>query len=167
MLLHTIIRPSIRQTTTALCGLILSLCLSSVQALTLTDYKPGDWQALIASAGKSPLIVHFWGFTCGPCLEELPRWGAFLEKNPALKTIFIEVDQVPESASLKALHDAHLDLADLRVSTAYFDEYMRYEIDPKWMGELPLTLLISPQGEVKRLRGTVDFADLRKWLNTQ
>jgi hypothetical protein len=48
-----------------------------------------------------------------------------------------------------------------------FDEYMRYEIDPKWLGELPITMLVNAKGEARRVRGVIDFAQLRAWLKAQ
>ena len=145
---------------------VLSLLLCPVpgHALDIHPYNPGDWQTLVSSRNQQPMIVHFWGFTCGPCLEELPRWGKFVGQHPTLNTVFIEVDQIPAAMALQALTEAQLTQAVHRSSTAYFDEYMRYEIDPKWMGELPLTLLISPSGEVKRLRGAADFTVIDTWL---
>ena len=110
------------------------------------------------------MVVHLWGFTCAPCLEELPRWGEFVAQFPHLKTVFIQVDDVPPEISIQTLTDAGLDRADNRTSVTIFDEYMRFEIDPRWRGELPLTLLVSPNGETKRLRGTVDFKVIQQWL---
>jgi thiol-disulfide isomerase/thioredoxin len=144
-----------------MCGCIVS---ANTQATELKTYQPGDWKILLKSSDKKPIIVHFWGFSCTPCLEELPRWGEFVSQFPDLKTVFIQVDDVPPELSIQTLTDAGLARADNRTSTAIFDEYMRFEIDPRWRGELPLTLLISPNGDVKRLRGTVDFKVIQQWL---
>jgi thiol-disulfide isomerase/thioredoxin len=158
-----------KQLLTACLGTTLSLLpgLAPAHALNISPYNPGDWQSLVNSRNQQAMIVHFWGFTCAPCLEELPRWGKFVGQHPEVNTVFIEVDQIPEAIAEQALTHAQLAQAVHRSSTAYFDEYMRYEIDPKWMGELPLTLLISANGEVRRLRGTVDFTVLGKWLKSQ
>jgi len=133
----------------------------------LTSYAPGDWKKILQAGAGKPQIVHFWGYTCGPCLEELPRWGDFLHESSALKAIFIEVDQVPHATASQALTLAGLAKADNRASTAVFDEYMRYEIDPKWLGELPITMLVNAKGEARRVRGVIDFAQLRAWLKAQ
>ena len=134
---------------------------------SLASYGPGDWKKILQAGAGKPQLVHFWGYTCGPCLEELPRWGDFLKESSALKTIFIEVDQVPHATALQALTLAGLAQADNRASTAVFDEYMRYEIDPKWLGELPITVLVNAKGEARRVRGVIDFAQLRAWLQAQ
>lgn len=141
-------------------------CLISThaQATELKNYQSGDWQILLKNGANKPMIVHFWGFSCAPCLDELPRWGEFIAQFPDLKTVLIQVDDVPPELTIQTLTDASLTRADNRTSTVIFDEYMRFEIDPRWRGELPLTLLISPRGDVKRLRGTVDFKVLQHWL---
>ena len=133
----------------------------------LALYQPGDWKKIIDAGRGKPQIVHFWGFTCGPCLEELPRWGAFLKEFSGLKTVFIEVDQVPQATAGQALAQADLEQRDNRASAAIFDEYLRHEIDPKWQGELPITMLISAKGEVRRIRGAVNFELIRTWLKAQ
>lgn len=146
--------------------LVIAGCLWSMgsSAADLKTYQPGDWKPLIESRANQPMIVHFWGFTCSPCLEELPRWGEFVKQFPKLKTVFIEVDQIPPEITIQTLNDANLTQADNRSSATVFDEYMRYEIDQRWRGELPFTLLVSPKGEVKRLRGTADFKVIKQWL---
>ena len=133
----------------------------------LALYQPGDWKKIIDAGRGKPQIVHFWGFTCGPCLEELPRWGEFLKEFSSVKTVFIEVDQVPQATAAQALSQAGLEQRDNRASAAVFDEYLRYEIDPKWQGELPITMLVNAKGEVKRVRGAVNFEQIRAWLQAQ
>jgi len=130
-------------------------------------YQPGDWKKILTDGRGKPQIVHFWGFTCGPCLEELPRWGAFLKDFAKLKTVFIEVDQVPLATAAQALAQAGLERRDNRASAAVFDEYLRYEIDPKWLGELPITMLVNAKGDVRRIRGAVNFEQVRAWLQAQ
>jgi thiol-disulfide isomerase/thioredoxin len=137
---------------------------ANLYATELKTYQAGEWNALLKSSNKKPIVVHLWGFTCAPCLDELPRWGEFVAQFPSLKTIFLQVDDVPPELTIQTLTDARLELADNLTSATIFDEYMRYEIDPRWRGELPLTLLISPNGDVKRLRGTVDFKVIQQWL---
>lgn len=129
----------------------------------LQPYEPGQWQSVLASRQGQPLLVHFWGFSCPPCVEELPAWGEFVRAHPRLKAVFIEVDPVPEEMTRATLAAAGLDGADHRANTAHFDEYFRYEIDPKWFGELPVTLLIDAKGKVRKLRGTADFAVIGRW----
>ena len=129
----------------------------------LIPYETGQWHSLLAGGQGKPLLVHFWGFSCPPCIEELPAWADFMRAHPGLNAVFIEVDQVPEEMTRSTLTSARLIDADNRANVAYFDEYFRYEIDPQWFGELPITLLIDANGKARKLRGTANFAAIDRW----
>ena len=150
-------------------AMALTLCTMAMLAAAqpagagLLPYETGQWHSLLASGQGKPLLVHFWGFSCPPCIEELPAWADFVRAHPGLNAVFIEVDQVPEEMTRRALTDERLIDADNRANVAYFDEYFRYEIDPQWFGELPITLLIDAKGKVRKLRGTADFAAIDRW----
>lgn len=129
----------------------------------LLPYETGQWQSLLARGKGRPLLVHFWGFSCPPCIEELPAWSNFVHSHPGLNAVFIEVDPMAEEMTRSTLASARLIDADNRANVAYFDEYFRYEIDPQWFGELPITLLIDAKGKVRKLRGTADFDAINRW----
>jgi hypothetical protein len=48
-----------------------------------------------------------------------------------------------------------------------FLERLRYEIDPKWAGELPMTLLIARDGTTRVIVGPADLANVRAWIAAQ
>ena len=154
---------TLRKLASAFC--LLVLLDGNTFAKPITPYRSGDWAKLIQQTKGRPAIIHIWGFSCGPCVAELPAWGRFAQAQPKLKLILLEVDQVPEDMTAKTLIDAKLSEADNHVSVDYFDEYMRYEIDPKWQGELPITLLIDAQGNTRKLRGSVDFKIVNDWVS--
>lgn len=135
-------------------------------AVKLIPYQQGDWKKLLIQNQGRAFIAHFWGLTCGPCVEELPAWGVFSQRNQAVPLIMIEVEQVPEKMTRQMLDDSGLSLADHRVLVDTFDEYVRAEVDSKWMGELPFTLLVDSRGKVTRLRGKVNFEIVQKWLTS-
>ena len=153
----------------ARCAVASTLCAMAMLAVAppagaeLLPYETGQWHSLLDGGRGKPLLVHFWGFSCPPCIEELPAWADFVRAQPNLNAVFIEVDQVPEDMTRRALTDARLIDANNRANVAYFDEYFRYEIDPQWFGELPITLLIDAKGKVRKLRGTADFAAIDRW----
>ena len=133
----------------------------------LLPYAPGQWQTLLDSRQGKPLLVHFWGFSCPPCIDELPAWADFVRAHPSQNAVFIEVDPMAEEMTRSTLTSARLIDADNRANVTYFDEYFRYEIDPQWFGELPVTLLIDANGKVRKLRGTADFAAIDRWAAGQ
>ena len=140
-----------------------ALAAGSARAAELTPYNLGDWARIQqANAGK-PYVVHFWGMTCGPCVDELPQWSDYLKRHSDLHVVFVEVDEVPAPVVTRVMHDAGLDRADQRALSVSFDEYVRHEIDPRWMGELPATMLVDRAGHAQRIMGAMDFGQLQAW----
>jgi thiol-disulfide isomerase/thioredoxin len=116
-------------------------------------------------AGK-PLVVHIWGMTCGPCLGELPKWGALRRAHPEMNLVLIQADASPVEASEKALKEAGLSGAESWGVSSEMDEYLRASIDPKWIGDMPRTLMVSANGDVVRMRGVADLSAVRRWLES-
>ena len=114
-------------------------------------------------AGK-PLVVHIWGMTCGPCLGELPKWGELQRAHPGMNLVLIQADQSPAEATVKTLKEAGLSKVESWSAAAELDEYLRASIDPKWLGDMPRTLMVSADGQTERLRGVADLAQVRRWL---
>ena len=137
----------------------------SAEAISLDLYQLGDWSRITASRGNEPLIVHFWGVTCGPCMSEMPRWGQFANANHA-NVVFIQVDDAPK-ANVKNLA-THLQIDKLKnyYSNTQFDERMRYEVNHQWQGETPYTVLIEKNGDQSVFSGTADFKKLETWLKS-
>jgi hypothetical protein len=48
-----------------------------------------------------------------------------------------------------------------------FDERLRYDIDPKWHGETPTTIIIDKNGKATRKTGLADFQMLQNALKAK
>ena len=119
-----------------------------------------------AAHGGHPLVVHLWGLTCGPCLDELPRWGALLRQRPGTALVLIQADATPPGAADVLLRRAGLARAERWAVAEEMDEFMRAGIDPSWSGELPRTLLFGAQGAPSvAIRGVADLREVRRWLD--
>jgi hypothetical protein len=111
----------------------------------------------------TPLVVHFWGVTCGPCLSEMPQWGRFVSDNQGYKVVFVQVDDVSTGIMSQLLVKARLGQAVNYKLTTPFDEFMRYEVDAQWRGETPFTIMVNASGQQTQLNGLVNFGKLKKW----
>lgn len=140
------------------------LKLRAAHATTLQSYQPGSWPELLQQYKDKPWIAHFWGVSCAPCIHELPQWSNVLKRYPDMPVVFIQTDPVPEKVTLHHLEMAGLDKVMSRVASSTFDEYTRYEVDPKWMGELPATFLIDKRGRQKHLRGSNQIEQIERWI---
>lgn len=128
-------------------------------------FEPQTFTQILAAAGDRPLIVHLWGLTCAPCIEELPRWAEFVRSRSGADTAFIQVDPMPVDRVESMLLRAGLAHARHWSASARMDERWRYRIDPDWNGELPRNLLIADGQRRKAISGRVDFGELRSWLS--
>jgi len=130
----------------------------------LKPYQGGDWSSLVKTANSTPVAIHFWGVTCPACVKEMPLWGSFLKTHQNAKVIFIQVDDVAPESMQKMLNKAGLEKANNYYVVGPFDERLRYEIDPKWHGETPTTILIDKNGRATRKTGLMNFQQLQSSL---
>ena len=151
--------------------LILLLLLLSFPALAEgpQPFGRGSWQELRQEHAGRPMIVHFWGVTCGPCLAELPRWGEFIREKPGVAVVMVSADPVVVERSTVAgvLAKAGCAAAESWMFADPFTERLTYEVDPNWAGELPYTLLVRADGSVTTILGEVLFSELRVWADQQ
>jgi len=62
------------------------------------------------------------------------------------------------------LRQANLGNANNYYVTSGPDERLRYEIDPKWRGETPITIFIDKAGKTETTVGSVNFQSVKAWF---
>jgi len=132
----------------------------------LYPYEQGGWKKLLDTWGNKPLVVHFWGVTCGPCLTEMSQWGQLVRgvNRGDGPVVFVQVDQVSKEITANLAKKMHIDKAPNYFVRSPFDEFFRFEIDPKWTGEIPYTVTIDRNGLQKSYAGPTEFKSLGAWL---
>ena len=150
----------------------LALFATVVSAATegeLHPFKRGSWQEIRRAHTAQPIVVHFWGLTCGPCRVEMPKWGRLLQERPDLKLIVVDADLVPNTAGAvsETLAKTGLSGAENWIFADDFTERLRFEVDRRWRGEIPMTLLIARDGKTTTIEGAADPAQVRPWLDAQ
>lgn len=148
----------------AIAIMLLECHFAYAEPMHMKPYQQGDWSSIIKSANGEPMAIHFWGVTCPACVKEMPQWGSFIAKNLNLNIVFIQVDDVSLEMIMKMLSKAKLDNANNYYVSSPFDERLRYEIDPKWRGETPITILVNRKGQANRKTGPINFPELRVWF---
>jgi thiol-disulfide isomerase/thioredoxin len=151
-----------------LAALMLLLPVAAAAA-ELQPFTRGSWQALREAHAGRATVVHLWGLTCAPCLAELPRWGELLRERPDINLVLIAADQL---GTEERRIDAMLAKSGLSAPESWgfadrFAARLRYEIDPRWQGELPRTLLIAADGGIVTLPGVAELDTVRGWLAEQ
>jgi thiol-disulfide isomerase/thioredoxin len=135
----------------------------------LNDFGRGSWKAIRQAHAGRPVVVHFWGVTCGPCRVEMPEWGKFLKERKDLDLVMINSDLVPDAPDAVRAMLAQNGLSDAEnwIFNDGFVERLRYEIDPQWQGEIPRTVLIGRDGASATIDGVADLNVIRAWLDAQ
>ncbi|MFO1219919.1 MAG: hypothetical protein U1E89_16250 [Burkholderiaceae bacterium] len=122
------------------------------------------WPALRASLAGRRAIVHLWGLTCAPCIDELARWAAFIERHPREAIVMIEVEPAEPRLVDAALRRAGVRGGRQYAVRGFADERWQHAIDPMWGGELPRTLMLEAAGSARAFSGPADFDALHRWL---
>lgn len=143
-----------------------AISISMADTGVLKSYQSGDWASIVKATNGSPMAIHFWGVTCAPCVKEMPQWGKFVAANKKANIIFIQVDDVSPEMIQKMLIKANLNKANNYYVSTVFDEQLRHEIDPKWRGETPITILIDKNGKAIRKTGPINFPQLQAWFGS-
>lgn len=135
------------------------------------DIKPfgrGSWESLRAAHAGRPLIVHLWSLTCAPCLAELPNWTSLKRAYPHMNIVLVATDPMEQAPRLTStLARAGLGQIESWAFADPFTERLRFEIDRRWRGELPRTLLIAVDGSTEAISGVVDGDTVTRWLKRQ
>ncbi len=148
-------------------ALLAAFLASPVLAGEAHPFLQGSWQQLREQHRGKPTIVHFWGITCAPCMVEMPRWAKLAEADRGLNLVLIDADPVGEEGNGPMLARMGLSQTESWRFADDFTERLRFEVDPKWHGELPMTLLIGRDGSVRKILGSADFSEVRHWLDEQ
>ncbi|MFN7984500.1 MAG: TlpA disulfide reductase family protein [Vicinamibacterales bacterium] len=135
----------------------------------LRPFARGSWKSITQEHQGRPLIVHFWGVTCAPCMSELPKWGQIQKSGPGVDIVFVAADPEP-------IDPANIDAAVARtgigagenwIFSDRFLERLRFEVSPRWGGELPYTVMIDRDGRRQNTSGVMDQAVLQSWIRQQ
>jgi thiol-disulfide isomerase/thioredoxin len=150
-------------------GLLLGLSSIMAAPSPLKPFERGSWREMLQAHAGRPTLVHFWGVTCGPCKIELPELGAFMKAHPGIDVVTISADLVPNlpAATQAMLDNAGLSAAENFIFSDGYAERLRFEIDPRWQGDIPRTMLIARDGSISTIEGSAEAAELDKWSAAQ
>lgn len=147
---------------------MLVVCLGPMQAVAEPPrvFDGASWKTLVEARQGRPLIVHFWGFTCGNCMVELKAWGEFAAKHPHAAIAFVNWDRrgADPARIEKTLAKSGLERVESFTLANGYEEKLRFAVDRDWLGELPYTRLIAADGTITSVSGAADFAHLAHWL---
>lgn len=132
----------------------------------LTTYD--QLKQIYSSGTDTVYVINFWATWCKPCVAELPYFNEVSNelKGKKLKFLFVSMDFVDSIDKLLKpfLVKRHLNgnvmvMADQDVNS------WGSEIDPKWDGAIPVTIMVKNGKKESRLGSFKDKTDLMNFIN--
>lgn len=145
--------------------ILLSALILPAAAQELKPFVGGSFKEITAARQGRPFILGMWSLTCTHCRAELALLSSLLKKYPDLDLVLVATDTPEEGEAISTrLRQSGLGGAQAWVFADPFVERLRFEIDPKWHGELPRTYLYDPSHKALAFSGKPDPQQLAQWL---
>jgi len=143
-------------------SLFLSLSVAANEANEPNALRLGSFQTLVSKHEEKPLVVVFWSITCASCLKEMGTIKEIHQEQPDLPIVMVAIDDIAEASSVLAtLQDKGIADLESWVFAESNPQRLRYEIDPKWYGEIPRMYFFDAQHNRRGISGKISKSD---WL---
>jgi hypothetical protein len=123
-----------------LCVLLAAFNFSANGQTALKPFISGSYQQLLATNANNPFMLVVWSVDCSSCLKEMALLSDIQKNNPNIKMIMLATDELSANEQIEQILKQHqLDGIENWVFADENSQKLRFEIDPKWYGELPRT----------------------------
>lgn len=130
-------------------------------AVNLKPFELGSFEEIVNAKNERDHLVILWSLDCPPCMKELERVSELHQQYPEYQLTLINTDSTDEQKQVKKiLQQYNLMQLDHWGFNNTDEEKLRYDIDPRWFGDLPRSYFFPLQGKIKRLRGVLTSAEL-------
>jgi len=134
--------------------------LGNAEQTPLKPFVSGSYQQLLDSNANKPFVLVVWSITCSSCLKDMALLSKMHKSNPKINMVMLATDDTSATDDINKIL-AKNELTDLE-NWIFADENpqkLRYEIDPKWYGELPRTYFLNKQHEREGISGVLSQQD--------
>ena len=120
--------------------LLAAFSLTANGQSALKPFTSGSYQQLLANNANKPFMLVVWSVDCSSCLKEMALLSDIHKSNPNIKMIMLAADELSVNEKIEQILKQHqLDGIENWVFADENSQKLRFEIDPKWYGELPRT----------------------------
>lgn len=131
----------------------------------IRSFVRGSQQQIVATHAGKPFVIAFWSVSCTNCRDDLLLFGKLVQKYLDFDLILVSTDAPEQKQEIaRTLKNYHLERNESWVFADSFVERLRYEVDAQWYGELPRTYFYDAQGHVVALSGSLDYAQVERWI---
>jgi thiol-disulfide isomerase/thioredoxin len=113
-------------------------------------------QDIYQQSNDTTYVVNFWATWCGPCVMEMPALLKFYDthKNSTVKLMLVSLDQPKFEKQLKNFISKNKIEAPVYLLEAGKNFDWLPQVDPRWEGSIPATLVINVNRKIKRFYET-------------
>lgn len=127
-------------------SLFLTLLVQTAYSETarLQPFVPGSYRQLLDNHAGKPFMLVIWSITCSSCLKDMALLNTMRKAHPNVDIVMLSTDDSTATDDIQKIL-AKNELGGLE-NWFFADENpqkLRYEIDPKWYGELPRTYFVD------------------------
>ena len=145
---------------------VILIVLSLASLIVRAEPRPfitGSFGQIVSADG--PLIVRFWSIDCSYCLKEMPDLKALMVRHPGWTLALVCTDHPDMGVeAAKALRRAGLEPDRTWIFADPHVQRLRYDVDPKWYGELPRTYLYRAGRRLVAISGPIEAAAIGKYF---
>lgn len=135
---------------------------NSNSLVSLKAFEIGSFEQIVTNKIKQDHLVILWSFDCPPCITELKKVSELHQQFPNYQLTLINTDALNEQPRVeRLLREYKLVGLDNWSFGDNDEERLRFDIDPRWYGDLPRSYFFPLKGKVKRLQGALTSDELR------
>ena len=139
--------------------------LSHAEQSTLKPFVSGSYQQMLDSHANQSFMLVIWSITCSSCLKDMALLNKIHKNNPDIKMVMLATDDVSATEQIQQILVKN-ELAGIE-NWLFADDNaqkLRYEIDPKWYGELPRTFFLNKKHEREGISGVLTQDDYETYF---
>jgi hypothetical protein len=126
----------------------------------LNQFKQGSYQQILASNANHPLMLVIWSVNCSSCLKDMAQLSNIHKSRPELKIIMLAADDLSAMDQIQQILEKNqLSMVENWVFADENTQKLRFEIDPKWYGELPRTYFFDTAHQRTGVSGVLTTQD--------
>lgn len=128
------------------CSLVLTLLAQTAYCETalLHPFVPGSYRQMLDNHAGKPFMLVIWSVTCSSCLKDMALLNKMHKANPKIDIVMLSTDDSTVTDDIqKILTKNELNGLENWYFADENPQKLRYEIDPKWYGELPRTYFVG------------------------
>ncbi|MGR9114221.1 MAG: TlpA family protein disulfide reductase [Gammaproteobacteria bacterium] len=123
-------------------------------------FNSGSYRHVLNNHAKQPFMLVIWSVTCSSCLKEMELLSTLHKNRPNLKIVTLATDDLSDANEIQSILDKN-QLSDTEkwVFASENSQKLRYEIDPRWYGELPRTYFYDADHQREGISGVLTQED--------